>query len=638
MFSLLGEIGKDGLLAVVVILVSTAYVVSYWKKRRNWSLIGSLCLYIALSVTVVLYTHPGTNKPYVYYVVGWIAKYGEVTVPTRPVHWGRTELPIIKHAKPLPNVILIVADDLGYNDLSGGAGVATPRIDSIRDQGVMFSQAYSGHATCSPARAALLTGRFPSRFGYEYTAVHWLFAWALTRPSKSIARQPIFHSELLKSMPKESDMSLPSSETMISNVLKTANYSTVYVGKWHLGESKPALPQNRGFDETLVFLRGGSKYLPTEHPDVVNAYLGDSMDDFLFDNLGGNVRHNGTARMPPGEYITDYFGRNAANAIRTKLARPENKSKTVPPLFLTVAYNCPHTPLQALRTDYASPELAHLKHKERVYAAMIKSMDRSVGMILDALEETGQKDNTLVIFTSDNGGPAYVGIDDMNKPLRGWKATFFEGGFRVPLFMRWPKVFRSGIEYDGLVSHVDIFGTVAAAARVDTSSLRESKTIDGVDLVPYILNKRADSSSPHHSLFWRTGTYIAYREGTWKLQVSQSPDRVWLTDMSRDQRERHNLAGQLTWSRLHSILTETTDDSACFPRLLEELRNNSKVHGQPDQAKLTAALCKVSRNLLTVNAAQAEPLWPGLAEVAIPVDTAAMDVVSVDEEYVYWTN
>jgi arylsulfatase A-like enzyme len=636
MFSLFHQVANDAVLAIIVILISVAYTVNYMGSKLRWSIVRSVGTHAVISAIIILYLHPGTSKPYPFYVVGWIAKYGEYTAPHHSVEWSRTEITsseLVQSYGPQrpPNVILILADDLGYNDLSGGAGVQTPNIDSIYRNGVSFTQAYSGHATCSPARAALLTGRYPSRFGFEYTAVHWLFAWAITRPKKTSARQPIFHYGLLNKVPKESEMVCPTSEILISNALKKRNYSTAYIGKWHLGETVPALPNNRAFDETLVFLRGGSKYLqPNNHPDGVNAYLDDPLDVFLWDNMLGNVRHNGSARFPPDEYITDYFGKQAASVIRTKLAAPVSAARTVPPLFLTVAFNAPHTPLQALRSDYESPELYHIKdHTKRVYAAMIKSLDRSVGYILDAVKETDQADNTMVIFTSDNGGPGYVGIPDINRPLRGWKATFFEGGFRVPLFISWPGVISLDSVYDRPVSHVDIFTTVVAAAGGELST---DRAYDGIDLRPHLERAQRGTHDwdPHKSLFWRTGTYLAYREANWKLQVSLNPDRVWFTDLAEDMEEKLNLVNGLLWTNFRALLLSSAVNDC--PEQLTLLIPSSV---RPD---VLALACDIGRNMLSVQAEQSEPLWPGLAEVPMPVDMASFTVNTLEEEHVYWTN
>jgi arylsulfatase A-like enzyme len=548
----------------------------------------------------------------------------------------------------LPNVVIIVADDLGYNDLSGGVGAQTPNIDSLRASGVQFTEAYSAHATCSPARAGLLTGRYPNRFGYESLAVPVSLSWTVSVPSTENARQPVFHYELVSKVPDIGDMNIPTSEVMMSDVLKASNYSTVYIGKWHLGKRRGMTPEDH-FDEVLGFLGGASMYVyPADSPNVVNGYLDDPLDRYLWANLKDYVQHNGTTKFPPNMYMTDYLGKQAASAIKTKLAAPTAPGVTVPPLFMVVAFNAPHTPLQATKEDFESPELSHItSHNERVYAAMIKALDRSVGYITDAIREVGQQDNTIVVFTSDNGGPGYVGIQDMNKPLRGWKATFFEGGIRVPLFLSWPARLPAGMTYRFPVSHCDIFTTVTSAASVDISHLHATRILDGHDLMPFLHQTLQENqcepdddrcpyrltTGPHKELFWRTGTYCAYRYNNWKMQVSYRPDSVWLFDMDTDIGEKYNLLAGLPWSEFRGILeSQDGDITSCCANLTLLVKSRSLELG----SDVITTACDVGKNLLEANSQQADPLWPALTEVPMPVDRARAGVRTLEEEYVYW--
>jgi arylsulfatase A-like enzyme len=633
---------------------------------------------VIAAIAAALYLHPGTKHTYISYVPGIVSRILYRPGPYQDIQWN-TPVPVpvevgaqstsasLDGVGRRPNIVVIVADDLGYNDLFGGAGVATPNIDSLRKTGVEFTQAYAGHATCSPARASLLTGRFPSRFGFEFTAVPWQFSWVISRPIPEAARQPVFKYHLLPSMPPSNAMNVPIDEIMIPKFLKANNYSTAYIGKWHLGSRAGYVPWDRGFDETLGFLGGAAMYLDEDDPDIVNEYLGDSLDDFLFSNLRDIVQQNGTRKyFKPMQYLTDYFALQTANCIRTKLAPPADPRKAAPPLFMYVAFNAPHTPLQAKKEDYDT--LHHIAdHKQRVYAAMILALDRGVGTILQALEDTNQRDNTLVILTSDNGAPSYVGIPHLNRPFRGWKATFFEGGVHVPMLMSWPKMLPQGVTFDRPVSHVDIFGTAAAVGATDDNSLDGlllSKKYDGVNLVPFVLESmrtKRDTCSvdsqicsktsssllldPHSDgLFWRTGSYLAFRYGDIKMQLSSEPDRVWLVNLQTDPTEQVNLASGLTWTALNASLAASDNDEFCVRTLLHDLATARLLNPRnlqmlsfplPDSLRIA---CHVGRKLLTVNAEQSEPLWPALSETPVPVDAASYSVRTDDEEFVYWAN
>jgi len=280
--------------------------------------------------------------------------------------------------------------------------------------------------------------------------------------------------------------------------------------------------------------------------------------------------------------MTDYLADEGATAIAANRNRP---------FFLYMAFNAPHTPLQALKSDYdALPGIKD--HRLRVYAAMIRALDRGVGKILKSVKDQGLDDNTIIIFTSDNGGANYIGLPQINKPFRGWKATFFEGGIRVPLFIRWPAKIKAGTTFAGAAGHVDIFATAAAAAG---ASVPTDRTMDGVNLVPYITGET--QGAPHQSIFWRSGGYRVLLAGDWKIQVDDNPGKTWLYDLKTDPTEQTNLA-----------------DS------------------NPDKlAEMKALLDKV-------NAEQAKPLWPSLQEGAIAIDHPLDFPEKPDDEYIYWSN
>jgi arylsulfatase A-like enzyme len=347
--------------------------------------------------------------------------------PTQPVVWEPG--PDTAPAERPPNVVLIVADDLGWNDLTfAGGGVAngavpTPRIDSIAQQGATFTNGYAGNATCAPSRAAIMTGRYPTRFGFEFTPAPKQFMRLVAWMNRDTPRPPVYYTEREPDVPPMAEQGLPASEITIAELLRRAGYRTLALGKWHLGEAPGMRPTSRGFDEFLGFYPGAAMYLPTDDPQgVVSVQDFDPIDRFLWANLSFAVRKDQGPRFTPGGYMTDYLAEEAARAIAANRNRP---------FFMYLAFNAPHTPLQALRSDYdALPQIEN--HTLRVYGAMIRALDRAVGTVLDALRANGLEENTLVVFTSDNGGANYLGLTDINAPYRGWKMTFFEGGVHMP--------------------------------------------------------------------------------------------------------------------------------------------------------------------------------------------------------------
>lgn len=228
---------------------------------------------VAVAAVIALLPILYTKYPIWFYLPGTWIRIRHPLSPYKSMTWRVPEKAVERGDKP--NVVIIVADDLGINDLWGGnTGIETPNIQSIAAKGVRFPVAYSGHATCSPSRASLLTGRYATRFGFEYTAVTPAFSWAIAMGGADAKIRPIYHKELVDKLPPMSDMIVPLNETMISSFLKDREYATAYVGKWHLGESKGAQPHERGFDETLTFLKGAALYGPVSDPDIVTAPLG----------------------------------------------------------------------------------------------------------------------------------------------------------------------------------------------------------------------------------------------------------------------------------------------------------------------------------------------------------------------------
>jgi arylsulfatase A-like enzyme len=507
--------------------------------------------------------------------------------PPRDVVWQQGPAAPPKTRRQ-PNIIVIMVDDLGYNDITfNGGGVAggavpTPNIDSIGRGGANFAQAYSGHGTCAPSRAALMTGRYPTRYGFEFTPVNLRFAREVRAHHYGI-RNPVYFADREKDIIAPAEMGVPTSEITLGQLLQGVGYHTIQLGKWHLGESPQFQPQRRGFSESLGFTGGGSMFLPKTDPRVVNSFQGfDPIDNNLWNSLQFYVRKDGGEAFQPNKHMTDYLTDEAVAAIEANRNRP---------FFMYLAYNAPHTPLQATREDYdALPHIAD--HRMRTYAAMILGLDRGVGRVLQALQEQGIDKDTLVIFTSDNGGAYYIGLEEINRPFRGWKQTFFEGGIRTPLFMRWPARIAPGSTVRAPVSHFDIFGTAVGAA--GAMPPRDRK-IDGVDLMPFVEGRKA--GRPHDLLFWRTGPYRVVRSGDWKLQVTERPAKDWLYDLSNDPTERRNLA-------------------------LE----------RPDK------VAELKRDLARHDAEQAKPLWPELGQSPVMLDHSLIFSQTENDEYVYWGN
>ena len=512
--------------------------------------------------------------------------------PYREVPWQAGPAVAEAGERP-PNIILILADDLGYNDISTfGGGIAggrlqTPNIDQLAADGAIFEQAYAGNATCAPSRAMIMTGRYPTRTGFEFTPTPTGMgpAVSLIMNSMDSGLPPAYfnEAEAEAALPYQSQ-GLPTSEVTIAEVLKQRGYYTAHIGKWHLGRGEGFTPNEQGFDDSLLMASG--LYLPEGDPQVVNAKLDfDPIDQFLWARLGYAAAFNndGAERFEPSGYLTDYWTDEAVKVIQ------QNKHR---PFFLYLAHWGVHTPLQATREDYEA--VGDIKpHRLRVYAAMMRALDRSVGAITKALEAEGLADNTIVMFSSDNGGAGYIGLPEVNAPFRGWKLTNFEGGLRVPMFLKWPGIIAPGTTVSEPIAHIDLMPTLAAAAQ---APLPKNVAIDGYDLLPLATNT-AGPVRDRRALFWQSGYYRVVRQGDWKLQVSDKLNKVWLYNLADDPTEQTNLAG---------VAVE----------------------------KLT-----VLQALLAAHKASArEPLYPFLAELPVAVDKSLAERFEAGDEYIYWPN
>ncbi len=396
-----------------------------------------------------------------------------------------------------PNILFILTDDMGWGDLGcyGSKQIPTPAIDKLAREGTRFTQAYVSANVCAPSRAGILTGRYQERFGFEHNLA-----------------EPDFV--------KTEKIGIPLDEKLISNRLKELGYRTGAIGKWHVGESIPEFhPMSRGFDFFFGMLGGGHHFFPT--PENNKLLMG---------------REKVTKIRTP--YLTDWFTLEAIDFMTRESAKKQ-------PWFLYLAYNTPHSPIQAKAEDIAA--FPNVKEKQRrTYCAMQKCLDENIAKMVAHLKKINQLDNTLIIFLNDNGGSVEVS-HAINAPLNGTKGTWLEGGIRVPFIMRWPGKVPANKVYNNPVISLDIMHTCVAIAggKVEVPTFKKGRRTltrprDGVNLLPYINGE--NTSRPHQTLYWRmTLRGGVIREGDWKLIMTPHHPTM-LFDLSKDVSEQHNLA------------------------------------------------------------------------------------------------
>jgi arylsulfatase A-like enzyme len=492
-----------------------------------------------------------------------------------------------------PNIIVVLVDDLGFNQISSyGGGMSngnfkTPNIDNLAKDGVLCTNGYSSSPICSPSRASLLTGRFATRFGYEFTPTTSSMMKAISLFSKkNEVADGIYYDKREENIIDIEQMGLPQSEKTIAEMLKPEGYHNIHIGKWHLGHSKDFLPRKHGFDESLR-IDQGSLFLPEDDKNVINAKLEfDPIDKILWGNLPYGVNFNEGPRMNPDGHLTDYLTNEAVKAIE------KNKNR---PFFLYLAYWAVHSPLQAKKEDYEKLSFIE-NHEERVLASMVLTVDRGVGKIRDVLKKNNIDDNTIIIFTSDNGAPGYIGLPDLNKPYRGWKLTHFEGGVHVPFMVSYPNKIPKGTTYSGRVSSLDILSTVASVAGVDMNrnDLKEIE-FDGTNVLPYLIGEK--EGEPERVLFNKSGNYSFIIKEGWKLQVDLVQNKKWLYNLNEDPTEQINL--------IKSDLKKLNE--------LEKILNK-----------------KLSE--------QVKPIWPSLLDWPIFIDKTLDEKVNKNDEYIFWAN
>lgn len=328
-----------------------------------------------------------------------------------------------------PNVIVFLIDDTGWGEIGfqGNQEIPTPNIDTIAKNGIRFTQGYVAATYCSPCRAGLMTGRYPTRFGHEFNSV-------------------------------ANVTGLSANETTIANRLKTLGYATAAVGKWHLGHQPENRPTKRGFDEFYGTLANTPFFHPTQFVDSRISEEIQQIDDANF-------------------YTTDQYAERAVDWIEKQKDQP---------YFLYVPFNAQHAPLQAPQ-KYLDRFPSIADEKRKLFAAMMAGVDEAVGRVLEKVRQLGQEENTLVFFFADNGGPT-ASTTSQNGPLRGFKTTTWEGGTRVPFAVQWKGQIPAGKTYENPIVQLDILPTAIAAAG---GTADPSWKLDGVNLLPYLKGENA---------------------------------------------------------------------------------------------------------------------------------------------------
>jgi len=532
----------------------------------------------------------------IWFSLNWykMPKYiGQIKNPTQkniPIEWENGPK---TRTSSKPNIIVVLVDDLGFNQISSyGGGMSngnfkTPNIDKLASDGVLCTNGYSSSPVCSPSRASLLTGRFATRFGYEFTPTTSSMMKAISLFSKkNEVVDGVYHKDRSENIIDIEQMGLPQSEKTIAEMLKPEGYHNIHIGKWHLGHANDFLPRKHGFDESLR-MDQGSLFLPEDDENVINAKLEfDPIDKVLWGNLPYAVNFNEGPRIKPDGHLTDYLTNEAVKVIE------KNKNR---PFFLYLAYWAVHSPLQAKKEDYEKLSFIE-NHDERVLASMVMTVDRGVGKIRDVLKKNNIDDNTIIIFTSDNGAPGYIGLPDLNKPYRGWKLTHFEGGVHVPFIVSYPNKIPKGTTYNGRVSNLDILSTVASVAGVDMNR-NDLKDIafDGANIIPYLSGE--NEGEPERILFNKSGNYSFIIKEGWKLQVDLVQNKKWLYNLNEDPTEQINL----------------------FKSDLEKLNE----------------LELILSNKLSE---QVKPIWPSLLDWPIFIDKTLDEKVNNTDEYIFWAN
>ena len=419
---------------------------------------------------------------------------------------------VLTAAETKPNIVVIVADDLGYADVlfnpKHPKEVTTPHLDALAKAGVICRQGYVTGNVCSPTRTALMTGRYQQRLGL-YTA-------------------------------GQAGSGVPMSEKLFPQFLKPAGYTSMQIGKWHLGPTPEWSPALRGFDEVFGFLgRGAHDYFKLDDPN--------------------DPIYRGTTPVKLDGYLTDHWGEEAVSFIGRHKEHP---------FFLYLAFNAVHAPLQAPADEIARFNTGNTSRNTLL--AMGKRMDDAIGNVIAKLKSEGVWENTLLFFISDNGGP--LAQTAVNTPLRGGKHQDYEGGIRVPFLVCWPAELKPG-ECQAVVSSLDILPTALAAAGVAGPI---DKPLDGINLLPVL---RGELPAPQRNLFWCSGSgegWWAVRSGDWKIVNEKA--RIGLFDLSKDVSEANDLSKQMP----EKVVALTKLHDAWLSKMMNPINGEAKRYGMPE--------------------------------------------------------
>ncbi len=388
-----------------------------------------------------------------------------------------------------PNILLILVDDMGYGDLAcqGATDMRTPNIDNLAKSGLTLRNFYANSTVCSPSRAALLSGRYPDMVGVP---------------------------GVIRQFEDNSWGHLSKNAVLIPQVLKSKGYQTGMIGKWHLGFDSPNIPNDKGFD----FFKG---------------FLADMMDDYWTHLRGGVnwMRHNKTVIDPKG-HATDIFTDWTLDYLYEK----KGDSK---PFFLYLAYNAPHFPIQPPQEflEKVSKREPKISEKRAKNVALIEHLDFNIGRIMDVLKETRLEENTLVIFTSDNGGA--LSYAQSNGQLRGGKQDMYEGGIRVPAFFYWKNKIKAGSRSGNFAMLMDIFPTIC-----DLTNTAKSNLVDGISILPTLLGKQQTTNERYTFWMRREGgdkyggqAYYAARHQDDKILQNTPFEAIQFFNLQTDEKE-----------------------------------------------------------------------------------------------------
>jgi len=418
-----------------------------------------------------------------------------------------------------PNILVILTDDLGRGDYSafGTKYLRTPHMDRLFQEGMTFQNFFANSCVCSPTRAALLTGCYPDRVGVP---------------------------GVIRENPRMSWGYLAPEATLLPQLLKPAGYHSAIIGKWHLGESSPNTPTERGFD----FFHG---------------FLGDMMDYWTHERNGQNFMRRNLDTVSPQGHATDVFTDWACDYIK------DRSKETDKPFYLYLAYTAPHSPIQP-PPDWVrvvKQREPGLSATQVQYVALIEHLDAGIGKLLATLDQTGLSTNTLVIFTSDNGGVLGAGAN--NGPWRDGKCHVYEGGLRVPGAVRWPGVVAPGSRTDRVTLTMDIFATAC-----DVAGVKSPANIDGVSFLP-VLRGQTPVEPPRDLYFvWRDSildhggkTCEALRRGDWKLLQDDPFEPLRLYNLKADPQEKFDRAKTETkiFRELAGVLRKQIQRGGCVP-------------------------------------------------------------------------